>query len=167
MSTQSPQGPPEDSERPTGPERPTEPQWPTQGPQWGTQPPQSSQPPGGWGPPSGQQSGQGWQQPSPPGQGWSTYGQPPQPRPRKRRRVFMWVILGINALFLIAVIATLNISSGCQGMTGDELSACQAGEGIGKGAVFLFLLFVWALVDIVLGVIFMVTRGRAGTAYER
>jgi hypothetical protein len=46
--------------------------------------------------------------------------------------------------------------------TGNELSACQAGEGIGKGAVFLFLLFVWTLVDIVLGVIFLVTRRRPG-----
>jgi hypothetical protein len=153
VSNQPPHDPSEGWEpRPQGEGsgRPTEPQWPTQGPQWGTQPPQP---------------GQGWQQP--PGQGRGTYGQPPQGQPRKRRRVFMWVILGINALFLIAVIATLSISSSCQGMTGDELSACQAGEGIGKGAVFLFLLFVWALVDIVLGVIFMVTRGRAGTAYER
>ena len=77
----------------------------------------------------------------------------------------MWVILGINALFLVTIITVLNQESSCQGMTGDELSACQTGEGIGKGAVFLFLLFVWALVDVVLGVIFMVTRRRAGTAY--
>jgi hypothetical protein len=79
----------------------------------------------------------------------------------------MWVILAINALFLLAVILMFNVESSCQGMTGEELSNCQAGEGIGKGAAFLFALFVWALVDIVLGVIFLVTRSRAGTAYER
>ena len=85
----------------------------------------------------------------------------------------MWVILGINALFLIAIIAVLNIEteSTCTGMVGQELEDCQSaeavGEGLGKGAAFLFLLFVWALVDIVLGVIFLVTRSRAGTAYDR
>jgi hypothetical protein len=97
------------------------------------------------------------------------HGYPQQPapqQPRKRRRVFMWMILAINALFLIAVIAAFNIESSCQGMTGDELSACQAGEGIGKGLVFLFLLFVWAVVDVILGVIFVVTRKRAGTAMQ-
>jgi hypothetical protein len=158
VSNQPPQGPPEGWDSPPqreGSERPTEPQW--QGQQRPTEPQWSSQ-----GPPPGQQPPQ-----QTPGQDWGAYGQPPQGQPRKRRRVFMWVILGINALFLIAVIAVLGMESSCQGMTGDELSACQAGEGIGKGAVFLFLLFVWALVDIVLGVIFLVTRSRAGTAYER
>jgi hypothetical protein len=81
-----------------------------------------------------------------------------QPQPRRRRRVLMWVILAINALFLLAIIGALNIESSCAGKVGDELSACQAGEGIGKGAVFLFLLFFWAVVDVILGVIFMVTR---------
>ena len=104
------------------------------------------------------------QQQPPAQQGW---GPPSERKPRKRRRVFMWVILAINLLFLVVVIATLNIESSCGGKVGDDLAACQAGEGIGKGAVFLVLLFVWAIVDVILGVIFLVTRGRAGTAYDR
>jgi hypothetical protein len=70
----------------------------------------------------------------------------------------MWVILAINALFLVVTVAMFNVESQCAGMTGDELSACQAGEGIGKGILFFGLLFVWALVDIILLVIFLVTR---------
>ena len=79
----------------------------------------------------------------------------------------MWVILAINLVFAWVVFEILASASSCKGMTGDDLSACQAGEGLGKGAAFLFVLIVWALVDVVLGVIFMVTRGRAGTASDR
>ena len=101
-------------------------------------------------------------------QGWGTppspqpqYGsQPPQPQPRKKRRVCMWVILAVNVLFLAWVIVGLAQGSSCTGMTGDELTACQAGEGIGKGvAVFLIVAF-WAFVDVILGVIYLVTRRR-------
>jgi hypothetical protein len=72
----------------------------------------------------------------------------------------MWVILAVNVLFLVWVIVGLAQGSSCTGMTGDELTACQTGEGIGKGvAVFLIVLF-WALVDVILGVVYMVTRRR-------
>ena len=43
-------------------------------------------------------------------------------------------------------------------MTGDQLSACQAGEGIGKGIVLFVILLLWALVDVILGVVYLVTR---------
>jgi hypothetical protein len=72
----------------------------------------------------------------------------------------MWVILAVNVLFLVWVIVGLAQGSSCTGMTGDELAACQAGEGIGKGvAVFLIVAF-WAFVDVILGVIYLVTRRR-------
>ena len=70
----------------------------------------------------------------------------------------MWIILVVNALFLIWLVSALGGTSSCEGMTGDELSACQAGEGIGKGIVFFAILLLWALVDVILGVIFLVTR---------
>lgn len=76
------------------------------------------------------------------------------------RRVMGWVIIAWNVLMLVAVIATLNISSSCSGMTGDELSACQAGEGLGKGAVVVIILLLWALVDVILLVLFLVARRR-------
>jgi hypothetical protein len=114
----------------------------------------------------------GWAAPPPPGQeptqGWPPQAPPPQaPKPRKRRRLFMWVILAINLVFAWIMFEILASASSCQGMTGDDLDACQAGEGIGKTALVLIVLFIWALVDIVLAVLFLVTRGRAGTAYDR
>jgi hypothetical protein len=44
----------------------------------------------------------------------------------------MWVILAINALFLVWLVSALGSGSTCEGMSGDQLSACQTGEGIGK-----------------------------------
>jgi hypothetical protein len=106
----------------------------------------SNQSLGGWIPPQHPQRRPGFE--------------PPPPPPRKKRRVFMWVILAMNALFLVWVIVGLAQGSSCTGMTGDELTACATGEGIGKGvAVFLIVLF-WALVDVILGVVYMVTRRR-------
>jgi hypothetical protein len=137
MSEQPPNRPPEGWQPP--PQQPTQPL-----PGWSQQPPQQGPPPP-WGPPS--------QQPPP---GWV----PPSQQPRRRRPVFMWVILAINALFLVWLISALGGESTCEGMTGDELSACQTGEGIGKGLVFFVILLLWALVDVILGVIFLVTRRR-------
>jgi hypothetical protein len=86
--------------------------------------------------------------------------QPQRPPPRRRRRVFGWIIVGVNVLFLVLLILAVSGSSQCKGMTGDELSACQAGEGIGRGILFVLVLVVWALVDLILLTIFLVTRRR-------
>jgi hypothetical protein len=56
----------------------------------------------------------------------------------------MWVILAINVLFLVWLVSALGSGSTCEGMSGDQLSACQAGEGIGKGIVFFVILLLWA-----------------------
>jgi len=131
------------------PDRPSEgwqppPQQQTQPlPEWGQQPPQQGQPPQ-WGPPG--------QQPQP---GW---GPPPQ-QPRRRRRVFMWVILAITGLFLWWIISAVGgIADDCAGKVGSDLEACQTGTAIGGGIAFIFILVLWALVDVILGVIFLVTR---------
>jgi hypothetical protein len=132
MSQQPPNRPPEDWQPP--PQQATEPY-----PGWGQQPPQG-QPPQ-WGPPG--------QQP-----GW----EPPQ-QPRRRRRVFMWVILAINGLFLWWMVSAVGgIADDCAGKVGSDLEACQTGTAIGGGIAFIFILAFWALVDIILLVIFVVTR---------
>lgn len=66
----------------------------------------------------------------------------------------MWVLLAINVLFLVWLVSALRSSSSCEGMTGDQLSACRTGEGI----VFFVILLLWALVDVILGVLYLVTR---------
>lgn len=73
----------------------------------------------------------------------------------------MWVILGINALFLWWMISAVGgTADNCAGRVGTDLESCQTGTAIGGGIVFIFILVLWALVDVILGVIFLVTRRR-------
>jgi hypothetical protein len=88
--------------------------------------------------------------------------QPPQAqKPRKKRRVFMWVILAINALFLWWIIAGVSSNAdNCAGEVGQALEDCQAATGIGTGIGVIFIIFLWAMVDVILGVLYIVTRKR-------
>jgi hypothetical protein len=81
------------------------------------------------------------------------------------RQVMKGLIIGWNVLMLILLIVSLNVSSGCQDLTGDDLTACQAGEGFGKSAVIVMLLVVWLLVDLLLLVLFLVAKRRGEEVY--
>ena len=95
---------------------------------------------------------------------------PPRPVPSQtkahrlrfpRWRVFTWVILAFNLVMLIWVIVGISSNAkSCSGLTGNALTDCQAGNvgtGIGVGLVFT----LWALGDVILGVLWLVTRPRA------
>lgn len=114
-----------------------------QEPQWGPRPPQAPPP------------GTDYQQ-APAGS-----GPPPQP-PRKKHRVFLWIFLAIQAVFLIWVIWGIAQGGGtpeqCRGRTGDDLDLCDsasdAGTAIGVGLVIA----LWAAVDIILGTTYGIYR---------
>jgi hypothetical protein len=79
-------------------------------------------------------------------------------------RVFTWVILVINVLFLIWVIAGgVSASKNCNGLTGSELQGCQAGTAVGASIGIGIIIFLWALVDVILGVLWLVTKPRRRT----
>ncbi|MCO1660302.1 hypothetical protein [Pseudonocardia humida] len=85
---------------------------------------------------------------------------PPTP-PRRKRRVFMWVFLAVQALFLVWVVSSLSgAADNCDGRTGDALSACQAGTAVGAGLGLAVILFLWVAVDVILGITYLVTRRR-------
>jgi hypothetical protein len=186
MSNQPPEGPPEGWEaRPQGEgsERPTEPQQPMQGP------PQGPPRPANWGaiqnpqPPQERPTEPQERPTEPQARRWETYG-PPAPRgqdhsawaaqqareerrekpprkPRRKRRLFMWVILAINVLFLWWIIAGVaDTGKNCKGLVGQALEDCQTGSAVGSGIAVVFIIFLWAMVDIILGVIYLVTRRR-------
>ena len=85
-----------------------------------------------------------------------------QPAAAKQKvRAFTWVILVINVLFLIWVIAGAASSSGdatnCGSLDQDTCNSAEdAGTAIG---VFLIVMF-WAAVDLILGIVWLVTRRR-------
>lgn len=76
-------------------------------------------------------------------------------------RIFTWVILVINILFLVWVIAGgSSTANNCNGLTGQELDVCQAGTAVGASIGIGIIIFLWALVDVILGVLWLVTRPR-------
>jgi hypothetical protein len=61
--------------------------------------------------------------------------------------MLIWIIRGINAS-----------SDNCGGLTGTDLSACQAGTAIGAGLGVSVLIIVWFIGFIVLGLIWLMSR---------
>ncbi|MBA5221509.1 hypothetical protein [Streptomyces griseoaurantiacus] len=123
----------------------------TQEPQpWGPGEPQgSAQPPGDWSTPP----------PDPPTN--SPY-QGGAYRPKKRRRVFLWIFLVIQILFLIWVITGAASGSGtpkdCRGLTGDNLKLCEDAGDVGTTIGVGLIIGLWAAVDVILGFSYVVYR---------
>jgi hypothetical protein len=78
----------------------------------------------------------------------------------RKLRPLSWVIIAVNLLFVWWIIGGVGgaVAESCTGMTGDELSACEAGTAIGAGIGTMFILFFWVVIDIILLVIFLVTN---------
>ena len=78
----------------------------------------------------------------------------------KKLRPLSWVIIVVNILFAWWLIGGVGsaVSESCEGLTGDDLTSCQAGTAIGAGIGVIFILFLWVMVDIILLVIFLVTK---------
>jgi hypothetical protein len=97
------------------------------------------------------------------GQPPAYYPAPPmagQPQPSRKRRVFMWIFLAIQILFLIWVIggAAAGHNSGQSGCGTLDAQTCQsaadAGTAIGVGIVIAF----WVAVDMILGISYGIYR---------
>lgn len=96
--------------------------------------------------------------------GWSAgpmESRPPTPSHRfrlPRWRIFTWIILAFNILMLIWVVSAIaSHASTCHGLTGDALTNCEATNvGVGLAATLLFVF--WALGDVILGVLWLITR---------
>lgn len=93
----------------------------------------------------------------------------PEPAARRHRRgfpgwrPFTWVILAFNVLMLAWIIGAIaSHASTCHGLTGGALTDCEASNtGLGIAATLLFVF--WALGDVILGVLWLITRPRTRT----
>ena len=80
-----------------------------------------------------------------------------------RFRVFTWIILAINLIFLIWII-TGSASSGsttaksCAGETGQALQTCQDAGHIGTAIGVGLIIALWVAADVILGILWLVTR---------
>lgn len=80
-------------------------------------------------------------------------------RPMPKWRPFTWVIVVINVLFLVWIIAGVaGTSDSCGGMSGEELEVCEAATAIGASIGVGIIMFLWVLADVILGILWLVTR---------
>lgn len=69
------------------------------------------------------------------------------------------VVLIFNVLMAVWLISGLaGVADNCEGEVGSALEACEAGTAIGAGLGVAFIVFVWVAGDVILGVIWLVTR---------
>jgi hypothetical protein len=80
---------------------------------------------------------------------------------KRKRRIFPWAFLAIQALFLIWIISGATAAGGtCDGQTGQQLEACQTGAAVGGGIGVLLIVFLWLATDVILGVGYLIFRRR-------
>lgn len=77
-------------------------------------------------------------------------------------RPLSWVIIVINVIFVWWLVAGVGgaVKNSCTGLTGDSFTVCQGGTAVGAGIGAFLIVFLWALVDVILLVIFLVTNKR-------
>ena len=78
---------------------------------------------------------------------------------------FTWFILLVNLLFLVLAIAvgvSTSTPEECQGLTGESLELCKdvIGYVFGGYALLISVFILWAVADLVLGIVWLVTKKR-------
>jgi hypothetical protein len=79
-------------------------------------------------------------------------------QPGKKRRIFLWVFLAVQALFLvwiIAGVASILETADCGGLSAAD---CQAAQANGTGLGVLIVIVLWMAVDVILGISYLVYR---------
>lgn len=83
----------------------------------------------------------------------------PSPTPRKKRKIFRWVFLAVQVLFLIWIFAGgSSAADNCDGEVGSALEACQAGTAIGAGIGVALIIGLWLAVDFILAITWLIFR---------
>lgn len=86
-------------------------------------------------------------------------GTPAETPAKKRRHIFRWVFLAIQALYIIWII-TGATSVSHQSCTNLSAQACTAAKQVGGGIGVLLIVFLWLATDVILGVGYLIFRKR-------
>src|SRR5712672_1376716 len=73
-------------------------------------------------------------------------------------RPLTWVILVVQVLFVIWLITGISAVSDNNCSTDAYADACRAGQAMGAGIGIGLIIFLWALIDVILGVIWLITN---------
>lgn len=92
--------------------------------------------------------------------GPSGAGPAPGRPPRKRRRVFRWIFLAVQVLFLIWIITGATSASHASCDPNLSQQACTAAKQVGGGIGVFLIIFLWVAVDVILGIGYLIFRKR-------
>ena len=74
-------------------------------------------------------------------------------QPRRKKRVFLWVFLAIQALFIAWLVAGIAGASGTPTDCGTlDAATCNDAESVGTGVAVAMVVVFWMAVDFLLGV---------------
>mgnify|MGYP001174605836 CR=1 FL=1 len=77
-------------------------------------------------------------------------------------RKFTWFILVVNILFLIWIISigvdASDTPDECKDFVELELEICKDLYDLGSGIATIFIIFLWAAADVILGIVWLVTN---------
>ncbi|MBP0454055.1 hypothetical protein J5Y04_31610 [Kitasatospora sp. RG8] len=94
---------------------------------------------------------------------WDKGASPSPPRPREPRRLFLWIFLAVQALFVIWIItgsvnSTRSAGKSCAGLTGQDFTNCINAGHVGTTIGIGLIVGLWAAVDIILGITYLIYR---------
>lgn len=79
--------------------------------------------------------------------------------PKKKRRIFLWVFLAVQAIFLFWIFGGASTGAGQATDCGSlDAKTCNAASDIGTGIGVALIIVVWMVVDFFLAVIYGVYR---------
>lgn len=85
----------------------------------------------------------------------------PQQPPRKRGlRPFSWVILVINAAFLVFAIVGARTKAAVSNCGTLDAATCTSAGQVGKGIGIVLIIIIWLVVDFILLILWLITRPR-------
>lgn len=79
-------------------------------------------------------------------------------KPRKKKRIFFWFFLAVQALFLIWIIAGANSGSTPTDCGSLSAQACQDANDVGTGLGVMLLIGLWFMTDMILATIYGIWR---------
>jgi hypothetical protein len=86
------------------------------------------------------------------------------PKPRKKKRVFLWFFLAVQAVFIIWILggaASAQSNSNCNGL---DAQTCSDATAVGTGIGIFMILVLWVMFDFILavgyGIKYLATRNR-------
>jgi ABC-type Fe3+ transport system permease subunit len=98
-------------------------------------------------------------------QTWDRGDEPPTPTtpdaqpPKKKRRIFMWTFLVIQAVFLLWIILGVRSGAGTPDDCGTlSKVSCNEAENTGTAIAVGLIVALWAAVDIILGISYAIYR---------